>query len=130
LIVADAAAVADAMTREGSAGERARAALAQDERWLVPEHWPAEVFSAIRGLYLGGKLTETAAEQAIRRLARTSVEQASVRPLLVRMWALRHNFGAYDAPYVALAAQHDLTLVTGDERLARAAVAHCRVQLV
>lgn len=130
MIVVDASVAADAIANRSAVGTKARAALAQDERWLVPDHWRTEVFSAIRGLYLGGKISEVAAESSIRRLAVTAVEQASISPLLAHVWALRHNFSAYDAPYVVLAAERNLTLVTGDARLAQAAVGQCRVELV
>jgi predicted nucleic acid-binding protein len=41
--------------------------------------------------------------------------------LLTRVLALRDNFSAYDATYVALAEQLDAKLVTADDALARAA---------
>ena len=50
--------------------------------------------------------------------------------LLHRVWALRNNFSAYDAAYVALAEVLDATLVTYDRRLAGAARRHAMVELV
>jgi predicted nucleic acid-binding protein len=50
--------------------------------------------------------------------------------LLPRVWALRHNFSAYDAVYVALAEVLDATLLTHDRRLAAAAGRHALVELV
>ena len=41
--------------------------------------------------------------------------------LLTEIWRYRHNLGAYDAPYVALAARHEIPLITFDGRLANAA---------
>jgi predicted nucleic acid-binding protein len=37
------------------------------------------------------------------------------------MWELRHNLGAYDAAYVALAAALGCELLTGDDELKSAA---------
>jgi predicted nucleic acid-binding protein len=45
------------------------------------------------------------------------------------MWQLRANISGYDAAYVALAESRQLTLVTADGRLARAATQYCRVEL-
>jgi predicted nucleic acid-binding protein len=41
--------------------------------------------------------------------------------LLAAIWARRHNVSPYDAGYLVLAEMHDASLVTLDERLARAA---------
>lgn len=58
------------------------------------------------------------------------VETVPVDDLLTRMWQLKANISAYDAAYVALAERRDLTLVTADAKLARAATGYCRVELV
>jgi predicted nucleic acid-binding protein len=50
--------------------------------------------------------------------------------LLPRVWALRNNFTAYDAVYVALAEVLDATLLTHDRRLATAAHEHVSVELM
>lgn len=42
------------------------------------------------------------------------------RPLLDRIWELRHAITAYDAAYIALAEQLDVPLLTCDARLGRA----------
>jgi predicted nucleic acid-binding protein len=44
---------------------------------------------------------------------------------LVRCWELRDNLTIYDASYVALAEALQVTLLTGDRRLARATGPHC-----
>jgi predicted nucleic acid-binding protein len=41
--------------------------------------------------------------------------------LLAAVWARRHNISPYDAGYLALTEMYDATLVTLDDRLARAA---------
>lgn len=130
MLVVDASAAVLALVDPDIRGKHARTVLASDHEWMVSEHWPVEVFSALHGLCAGGVLHERDAVRALSRLRRTSVHKVVVQDLIARMWALRRNFSAYDAPYVVLAAERDLTLVTGDRRLARAAVAHCRVELI
>jgi predicted nucleic acid-binding protein len=41
-------------------------------------------------------------------------------PFLDRIWALKDNFSAYDAAYVALAEILQIPLITADQRLANA----------
>ena len=111
-------------------GRRARTALRRDPEWAAPEHWKAEVFSAIRGLALGRKIGEEQARHAVDRLPRLAVDCISLDGLLSRMWQLRNAVGGYDSGYVALAEARDLTLVTSDGRLARAATPFCRVEFI
>ncbi len=56
------------------------------------------------------------------------LRRAAHRPLLARCWELRDNLTIYDASYVALAEALDVTLLTGDGRLARAPGPRCRVE--
>jgi predicted nucleic acid-binding protein len=130
MIVTDASVQANALLYTDDRGRRARATLAKDPEWAVPDHWKGEVFSVIRGLALAGKITEERAGWAVAKLPRITVDQVSLDELLPRMWQLRSAFSAYDAPYVALAEARGLTLVTSDAPLARAATSCCRVELV
>jgi predicted nucleic acid-binding protein len=61
-------------------------------------------------------------ELPLRRLDHT--------PLLDRAFALRDNFSAYDAVYVALAEGLAAPLVTADARLARAVRTWTEVEVV
>lgn len=47
---------------------------------------------------------------AIRRLPQLAVDHVSLDGLLAQMWVIRAAIGAYNAPYVALAATRDPTL--------------------
>jgi predicted nucleic acid-binding protein len=89
-----------------------------------------EVFSVVRGLTLGKKISEELACRTVDRLPRLAVDHVPVEMLLPRMWRLRAGISAYDAAYVALAEARDLTLVTSDGRLARAATPYCAIKLV
>jgi len=130
VIVIDASVMANMLVYADECGRRARAVLGRDTEWAAPEHWKAEVFSVVRGLVLGNKITEEQALHAIGRLPHLGIDHVSLDGLLPRMWHMRARIGAYDAPYVALAEVRDLTLVTSDGRLARSATAYCRVELV
>lgn len=110
--------------------EQARRLLRADEHWLVPEHWPVEVFSVIRGLNRGHQLTDARAEAAIGMLEKFSVKIVPTLPLLPRMWELRHALTGYDAAYVAVAEANDCDLITADSRMARAGAVRCGVQVI
>jgi len=108
--------------------QRARAILADDPAWLVPEHWRVEVCAALRGLDRGGKLADAA--RAVRVLGDLTVATVPAVELLDRMWALRASLSAYDAAYVAAAEAAGLALVTADARLARSQAPRCRIELI
>jgi len=93
--------------------------FAADAALAAPALLDVEVLQALRKLDLQGAipasrvdLTDSLRTLRIRRYPHTS--------LLEEIWALRRNLTAYDATYVALARQLDATLVTRDDRLARA----------
>ena len=111
-------------------GRKVRMTLGRDTEWAAPEHWKAEVFSAVRGLALSRKIDEGPARRAVGRIPRLAIDHVSLDDLLPRMWELRDRVSGYDAAYVALAEARNLTLVTADGRLARTASAICRVECV
>jgi predicted nucleic acid-binding protein len=51
-------------------------------------------------------------------------------PLIGRAYELRHNVGAYDAMYVALAEVLQCPLITSDVRLANAIGVRCEIELL
>jgi predicted nucleic acid-binding protein len=130
MIVVDASVLATMLLYADERGHNARTVLDRDSEWSAPEHWKAEVFSVIRGLTLGGKIKESLAVRAVGRLSQLGIDHVSLDALLPRMWQLRDTISGYDAGYVALAEARSLTLTTADGRLARAATAFCRVELV
>ncbi len=88
-----------------------------------------ETFSAIRGLYLGSKISRQRALDALDTMVVSSVELLGTTALLPRMWQLRDNITGYDAAYVAAAETYSCPLVTADVRLARAGDLRCEVRL-
>lgn len=129
MIVTDASVLTNLPLYTDERGAVAREALGQDTAWAAPEHWKAEVFSAVRGLTIGRKVSLPTARRAVLRIPQLSVDSVTLDGLLLRMWDMRSNITGYDAAYVALAETQDLTLVTADRRLAGAAVGYCRVEL-
>ena len=129
MIIVDASALANALTDDGPIGQICRAELARDVHWAAPEHLMVETFSAIRGRYLGSKISESRCLDALDALASATVELMRTVLLLPRMWELRANVSGYDAAYVAAAETLDCPLITSDVRLARVTGLRCAVRL-
>lgn len=129
MIVVDASVLANALIYADERGQRARAVLGRDPEWAAPEHWKAEVFSVLRGLTLGRKISPEVGERGVGRIPHLGIETVPVDELLPRMWRMRESISGYDAAYVALTVARDLTLVTADAKLAKEATRHCRLEL-
>lgn len=129
MIVLDASVLTGALADDGPVGAVARAELARDAHWVAPDHCVAEVFSALRGLWLGRKITLARVEEALTALEAMELDVVPVRRLLVRMWALRHDVSGYDAAYLVLAEALACPLVTADARLARVPDVRCEVRV-
>lgn len=83
-----------------------------------------EIAAVLRRGLRSGRLGEERARQALEDYRDLPLVRHGHLPLLGRALALRENLSAYDAVYVALAEGLDGSLLTADERLARAAEAH------
>lgn len=129
MIVVDASVLTNALTDDGPVGTGARAELARDAHWAAPEHLSVEVFSAVRGQWLGQKITQKRAEDALSAMSTTAIDLVPTAPLLTRMWELRSNVSGYDAAYLVVAETFDCPLVTADARLAHAPDLRCEVRL-
>ena len=127
MIVVDASVLATALGDDGPDGDGARARL-RGERLSAPELVDLEVASVLRRQVHGGEVDIRRAALALADLAALPLRRAPHRPLLARCWELRDNLTVYDASYVALAEALDVTLLTGDGRLARAPGPRCRVE--
>lgn len=84
----------------------------------------AEVTSAIRGLLLtsmpGIRITVRRAEEMLDDFADLPLVRYPMQPYQRAALALRDNFTAYDAFYVALAESLDMPLLTDDRKFAKA----------
>lgn len=129
MIVLDASVLANAFTDDGPVGVVARTELARDVHWAAPEHFVVEVFSAIRGRWLGRKISEQRARDALTALAGSTIDLVPTGRLLERMWDLRNNVSGYDAAYVAVAEILDCALVTADGRLGRVSNLRCEIRV-
>lgn len=130
MIVVDASLLVNALTDDGLLGERAREALVADPHWVAPPHVQVEVASAIRGRWLGAKLTDERADAAMSTLTRLAMDQAPWLEFASRVWELRRNLTPYDAAYVALAESRDCRLVTADHKLLKCSARECPVDLI
>lgn len=89
-----------------------------------------EVSQAIRRCFLAGIISNVRAAKCIEHLADFNALRWPHEPLLPRIWALRHNFTAYDAAYIALAEGLGSSLLTCDSSLARGGAVNCDIELI
>lgn len=129
MIVVDASVLANALTDDGPVGASGRFELARDTHWAGPEHLVVEVFSAIRGRWLGGKVSRQRSHDALTALATATIDSVPVAPLLERMWELRRNVTGYDAAYLAVAETFACAFVTADARLGRVPGVRCEIRV-
>ena len=87
----------------------------------APDLVNAEVLHVLRRHALSGQVTPERSDEMRQDFADLPIHRYPTWPLVERAWALRDNFTAYDAMYVALAEALDATLVTADLPLVRAA---------
>ncbi len=106
------------------------ARLARDADQAAPQVVDVEVMGVIRGLWLRGRLDNTAAGQAVADLRDWPGQRFGHRLLIDRAWELRESVRGWDAFYVALAEAFDATLLTMDVRLSRAHGPRCRVEVI
>jgi predicted nucleic acid-binding protein len=117
--------VADAAT-----AEEVRARLASDDDQAAPHVIDVEVLGVIRRDQMLGRLDPTAAAQAVADLRDWPGERFGHRSLLTRAWELRSTVRPWDAMYVALAEAFSATLITLDDRLARASGPRCQIEVI
>jgi predicted nucleic acid-binding protein len=128
MLVVDASCLFEVVADTPRAGAIA-ARLAADVDQAAPHVIDVEVMRVVRAQYLRGRLDGTAARQAIADLRDWPGERFGHRWLLERAWQLRDSVRGWDAFYVALAEAFDATLLTMDERLARAHGPACRIDV-
>jgi predicted nucleic acid-binding protein len=129
VLVVDASVLVVALADDGSDGDRARQRL-RGERLAAPELIDLEVASVLRRQNRSGQIDDRRAEMALNDLATIPLRRAGHSHLLARCWELRQNLRLYDAAYVALAEALQVTLLTGDRRLSRAAGPSCSIETI
>jgi predicted nucleic acid-binding protein len=96
----------------------------------APELVDLEAVSVWRRQVAAKLMTSRRAAVAVSDLANLPLQRSPHRPLLERIWELRHAVTPYDAAYVALAEVLDVVLVTADARLARAHSIRCEIEAI
>lgn len=86
----------------------------------TPAHLDSEVLSALARLHRADAITAPAVHAALTRLAAMPVRRYPLTDLLPGAWGRRDNVRMADAIYVELATNLGLSLLTTDQRLARA----------
>lgn len=129
MIAVDASVLAVALGDDGQDGDQARARL-RGEQLTAPGLIDLEVASVWRRQIRDGAIDARRAVLALADLAALPLRRAPHQPLLARCWELRDNLTIYDASYVALAEALEVTLLTGDGRLARATGPRCPIEVL
>jgi len=93
----------------------------------TPDIIDVEFHHALRGLLLGKKISAERAEHARALFTDTPKIRFPTCELADRVWSLRHNLGAYDACFIALAESLDVPLITCDDKQAAASGHHAQV---
>lgn len=129
MLVVDASVLVVALADDGADGDRARQRL-RGQRLAAPELIDLEVTSVLRKRMAAGYLDDRRARLCLSDLTELELHRARHLPLLARCWQLRDNVTVYDASYVALAELLETTLLTADDRLARAAGPRCAIEVL
>ena len=120
MIVVDASVVVEMLLRT-EAGIRITPQIHTTSATVHSPHLlDAEVAHVVRRYALAGEIDAERGAEMVDVLGDLVIHRHDHRPLLGRAWELRHNVGAYDALYVALAEALDAPLLTADGRLAAA----------
>jgi len=101
-----------------------------DETLAAPELIDLEVASVWRRHVAARLMPARRAADPISDLADLPLRRSSDRPLLRRIWELRHVVTPYDAAYIALAEALDVVLVTADARLVRVQGVKCEIEAI
>lgn len=133
MLVVDASAVAELLLGRPAAAAVERHMVAHGYELYAPQLLDIEVLSALRRVVAAGEASTARAAEAVADLHDLPVERFPHDHLVPRVWALRDNFSAYDATYLALAetlAEQAAPLLTADVRFARAVAAHSSAEVV
>lgn len=130
MIVADASALAEIVTRAPGAAAAEARVFAPGEEIHVPHVVDLEVASVLRRSVAAGTATSRAARSALATFLVLPLRRHAHDAFLGRIWALRGNLTPCDAAYVALAEAIDVPLVTFDGNLARSPGHRARVELL
>jgi predicted nucleic acid-binding protein len=129
VIVLDASAAVELLLNT-AAGSRIAARLAVAGTLHSPHLIDIEITQTLRRLLTRAEISRERATLALDHWVKMDVERYTHAPFLDRIWALKDNYSAYDAAYVALAEVLQAPLVTGDQRLANAPGSRARIEWI
>lgn len=133
MLVVDASVVAELLLARPAADRIERHIAGHGYELHAPHLLDIEVLSALRRLVASGAASAARAGEAVSDLLDLPLERYPHDILAPRIWALRDNFSAYDAAYLALAeilTKGGAPLLTADAGLARGARAHSTVEVL
>ncbi len=130
MIVADASALFEVLIRSPFAKAIETRLFGTGDTLHAPHLLDVEVAQVVRRFVAIGDISDSRGRAALTDLADFPLRRYPHRFLIPRIWALRHNFSAYDAAYVALAEALGAVLVTRDKRLAAGAGHFARIEVV
>ncbi len=129
MTVLDTSAVVDFLLGVGVA-KQVEALMTTESELAAPDLLIFEVLAVLRREALRGEIAHDRADGAVEDLGDLPVEIFPSLALRRRVWALRRNFTAGDALFVALAEQLDEPLATKDGALAAEAAKHANVTVL
>ena len=130
MIVIDASILANAIIDSSAIGQRTRDVLTGQDSICAPDCIDVETYSVFRKMWLRKMLSDNDFLSSIRILKNLPLQRYKSRHLLSRAYTHRHNVGAYDAAYVALAEELQCAFLTADIRLSTAPDLNCEVLVV
>jgi predicted nucleic acid-binding protein len=95
----------------------------------APELIDVEAANVLRRLAHQGLLPDEDAGSILTDVAQAPITRAPHRPLLARIWELRHSIRSYDAAYIALAEILDVPLITSDAKLGASHGHHAEIEV-
>lgn len=129
MIVLDASAAVELLLNTAT-GQHVAARIDADEALHCPDLVDIEIAQTLRRLVLRSETNAERAQLALSHWTSLEVHRYPHQPFLDRIWALRDNFSAYDAAYVALAEVLRAPLITGDARLANAPGTPAKIEYI
>lgn len=130
MIVIDASAILELVLGTAGAAAVADRLTRNHESLHAPHLLDLEVAQVLRRYVARGEVAAERARHGLVAVRETPITRHAHRPLLDRIWDLRHTMTAYDASCVALAEALEAPLVTRDARLAAAGGHTAEIELI
>lgn len=128
--IVDASVIAHALVTPEEIGNLSRQLLDRSSQIVSPDCLYSEVLAALRKMWLRKTISDEAFLEAVNDLKLIRIYTVDTVELLRRAYELRHNVGAYDAMYVALAEILQCPLITTDTRLSNVSGVRCEIELL